>query len=97
MSIFTNAKDETRLLDNSFVVYKFTCPGCNIDYIGKTECTLNESMEHAWSDKNSAINTHIDNCEGINHINSINNIFLEASADNRKCTYFACAILHVYY
>ena len=57
MSIFTNAKDKTPLLNNSFVVYKFTCPGCNINYIGKIERTLNESMEHAWSDKNSIIHT----------------------------------------
>ena len=35
MSFFTNAKDKTPLLNNSFVVYKFTCPGCNINYIAK--------------------------------------------------------------
>ena len=37
-----------------------------------------------WTDKNSAIKTHIDNCEGINHINSINSIFLDARVDNRS-------------
>ena len=41
-------------------------------------------MEHTWLDKNSAIKTHIDNCEGINHINSINSIFLDAPVDNRS-------------
>ena len=41
-------------------------------------------MEHAWSDKNSTIKTHIDNCEGINHINSINRIFLDTLVDNRN-------------
>ena len=41
-------------------------------------------MEHAWSDKNSAIKTHIDNCEGINHIKSINSIFLDTLVDNRN-------------
>ena len=50
---------------------KFTCPGCNINYIGKTERNLNErTTEHASSDKTGAIKTHIDNSESINHINS---------------------------
>ena len=51
MSFFTNAKDKTPLFNNFFVVYKF-CPGCNINYIGKTECTLNErTMEHVEQTK----------------------------------------------
>ena len=27
-------KDKTPLLNNSFVVYKLTCPRCNVNYIG---------------------------------------------------------------
>ena len=78
MSFFTNAKDKTPLLNNSFVVYKFTCPGCNINYIGKTERTLNErTIEHAWSDKNSAIN-------------SINSIFLDTPVDNEMHIFRLC-------
>ena len=29
------------------------------------------SIEHAWTDKNSAIYTHINECEGVRHINNI--------------------------
>ena len=48
MSFFTNAKDKTPLLNNYFVIHNFTCPGCNINYIGKTEGSLYErAMEHA--------------------------------------------------
>ena len=61
MSIFTNAKDKHL---SSIILLLFTnllVPGVILITFGKTERTLNESMEHAWSDKNSAINTHIDN------------------------------------
>ena len=37
MLFFTNTKDKTPSLSQSFVVYKFTCPGCSCNYIGKTE------------------------------------------------------------
>ena len=54
------------------MVYRFNCPGCAASYIGKTERTLHErSIEHAWTDKNSAIYTHINQCEGVRHINNI--------------------------
>ena len=42
MSFFTNSKDKTPSLSQSFVVYKFTCPSCSCNYIGKTERTLHE-------------------------------------------------------
>ena len=42
MSFFTNSKDKTPSLSQSSVVYKFTCPSCSCNYIGKTERTLHE-------------------------------------------------------
>ena len=59
-------------LHQSFVVYEFSCSGCNSKYIGKTERTLTKrKYEHAWSDNNSAIKRHIDNCEGVLFIQSL--------------------------
>ena len=37
-----STKDKTLTLNQSFVVHKFVCPGCRIDYVGKTERTLFE-------------------------------------------------------
>ena len=69
-----NNKDETPLFNKSFVVYHFKCPGCCASYVGKTERTLHERcIEHGWKDKNSAILTHINDCDGVKHIkNDIN-------------------------
>ena len=51
MELFCNTKDKTPIINQSFVVYEFTCTGCGANYMGKTERTLYErSVEHAWSD-----------------------------------------------
>ena len=44
MEFFCNTKDKTPMINQSFVVYKFTCPGCGANYVGKTEKTLYERM-----------------------------------------------------
>ena len=36
MPLFTNTKDKTCTLNQSSVVYKFTCPGCSSNCISKT-------------------------------------------------------------
>ena len=78
MSFYTNTKDKVPLLSQSFVVYKFKCPGCNCSYIGKTERTLFErTREHAYENNNkdqSAIYEHIRSCPCYNHIIDMFNI-----------------------
>ena len=40
--------------------------------MGKTERSLHERcIEHSWSDKVSAVRTHIDECECIKHIKKL--------------------------
>ena len=69
IEFYCNTKDKTVQLCNSFVVYEFSCPGCSASYIGKTERTLHErTVEHAWTDKNSAIYSHLYDCTGIQHL-----------------------------
>ena len=81
LEFFCNNKDKTPFLSNSFVVYRFNCPGCAASYIGKTERTLHvRYIEHAWTDKSSAIYTHINECEGVRHINNI--MFLDDSLNS---------------
>ena len=44
---FANTNDETPTLSQSSALYKFTCPGCSCNYIGKTEWSLHErTKEH---------------------------------------------------
>ena len=44
MEFFCNTKDRTVIINQSFAVYKFTCPGRGANYVGKTERTLYERM-----------------------------------------------------
>ena len=64
MSFFTNTKDKTLSLSQLSVVYKFTCPGCCCNFIGKSQRTLHErTEEHAYPNKKnneqSAIYEHL--------------------------------------
>ena len=75
IEFFCNTKDKTPMLNQSFVVYEFKCPGCDANYIGKTERTLFErSEEHAWKDKNSVVFNHLNECHGVQHIFNMNRI-----------------------
>ena len=64
-----NTKDRTPKLYESFVVYGFICPGCNANYVVKTERTLHERCaEHAWHDKDSVVFNHLNECVGVQHM-----------------------------
>ena len=73
MLFFTNTKDKTPCLSQSSVGYKFTCPGCSCNYIGKTERTLHERTEEtAYPNKKnneqSAIYEHLSTYPHYSHI-----------------------------
>ena len=72
LEFYCSNKDETPLFSKLFVVYHFKCPGCCASYVGKTERTLHDCcIEHGWKDKNSAILTHINDCDGVKHIKNL--------------------------
>ena len=69
LSYLTNSKDKIPTLNQSFVVYHFSCPDCSNCYVGKTERTIYErTHEHGRKDKMNAINKHIKCCSGFQHI-----------------------------
>ena len=73
ITYFTNNKDPTPLLHQSNVVYEFKCPGCNANYVGKTERTLWErTHEHGWTNKDKPVYQHLTNCSEFQHILTIN-------------------------
>ena len=45
VAYFLSKKDKVPDLQRSNLIYKFTCPGCNESYIGKTETNLNTSLK----------------------------------------------------
>ena len=40
IEMFTNTKNKTPLLSKSSLVYMFICPGCHMEYVGKTDRNL---------------------------------------------------------
>ena len=69
IEFYCNTKDKTAVLSNSFVVYDFSCPGCGANCIGKTERTFHErTVEHAWTDNNSAVYKHLNDCTGVQQL-----------------------------
>ena len=72
LNFFCNTKVKMPTLNQSFVVYEFVCPGCSANYVGKTERTLFErNVEHAWNDKDSVVNIHLNECNGVQHVFNI--------------------------
>ena len=64
LSCFTSNKDQTPLMNRFNVGYKVKCPGCGIDYIGKTDGTLYEQTEeHAWTITSSPVCNHLKTCQ----------------------------------
>ena len=72
LNFFCNTKVKMPTLNQSFVVYEFVCPGCSANYVEKTERTLFErNVEHAWNDKDSVVNIHLNECNGVQHVFNI--------------------------
>ena len=47
-------------------------PDLRADYVGRTERTLFErNVEHAWNDKDSVVNIHLNECNGVQHMFNI--------------------------
>ena len=72
LSFIATPKIKQLVLSNSFVVYDFSSPGCGANYIGKTIRTLYErTVAHAWTDNNSAVYKHLDDCTAVQHLPDI--------------------------
>ena len=71
VSYFTNMKDKTPTDFRSNVVYKFTCPGCQASYVGKTERNLFQRCVEHGTTSESAIRSHLGNCKEIQYLLNI--------------------------
>ena len=78
LEFFCNNKDKTPFFNNLYIVYYFNCPRYYASYVGKTQQTLHECFnEHAWSDKDSAVRAHINECD-----NMLKILFFNTSLDS---------------
>ena len=74
--IFFHNKDKIPDVSHNNIIYKITCPGCNKHYIGKTECCLDKQLLEYSSDcQNSAVAQHITNCDHVNYLTNVSNLF----------------------
>jgi hypothetical protein len=78
---YIGLKDQTDKELQSGVVYKFSCPGCQLSYIGKTDRCLRTRIKEHSSDKNSEVHKHIMSCE---HFQYFQTLYL---------TYLTCTLL----
>ena len=66
LNFLCNVKDKTPRLNQSLVAYEFVSPGYSANYVWKTERTsLKRDIEHVCSDKDSVVNIHLNECNGV--------------------------------
>ena len=67
-AIFCSAKDSIPIHQKTKVIYKVTCPGCNEDYVGKTDRNLITRLNEHASHENQPMYQHLSKCEHFAHI-----------------------------
>ena len=78
-------KIKIKPLDKANVIYKFKCPGCSNEYIGKTERNLITRLkEHGDGETDSAINMHLQHCTLYRELLSFNSILYTSKLDYYK-------------
>ena len=76
VSYFLSNKDKIPDGSRNNVFYEITCPGCNKRYIGKTERYLDKRLlEHSSDFQNSAVAQHFSNCDHVNYLTNLNDLF----------------------
>jgi hypothetical protein len=57
------------------LISQFTCPGCNMSYILKTERNLTTRLSEHLDPLKSAISKHLIDCDNNNYLLNMNNLF----------------------
>ena len=87
MEFFCSTKDRTSLLCQSNIAHDFVRLGCSANFFGKTARTFRQrTRQHAWTDKDSVINNHLDEYDGTKHVfgfcHLIPQLFLDRDSNN---------------
>ena len=62
LSMFCSSKDQIPTDQKANLIYRFTCPGCNEKYIGKTDRNITRLHEHG-SRIDQPLHIHLTNCD----------------------------------
>ena len=65
--MFCSAKDSIPIYQKANVIYKVTCPGCNENYVGKTDRNLVTRLNELASHEDQPMHQHLSNCEYLTH------------------------------
>ena len=57
--MFCSAKESIPIHQKANVIYKVTCPGCNEDYVGKTDCNLVTILNEHAPREDQPMNQHL--------------------------------------
>ena len=87
MEFFCSTKDRTSLLCQSNIAHDFVRLGCSANFVGKTARIFHQrTRQHAWTDKDSVINNHLDEYDGTKHVfgfcHLIPQLFLDRDSNN---------------
>ena len=83
---FISLKDPIPKTYQSSVVYEFKCPGCNSNYVGKTDrCLYTRIKEHSSLDSTEIYN-HITSCNEFNFVINLLELTPNDEVNNIKCS-----------
>ena len=66
--MFCSAKKSISVHQKANVIYKVTCPGCNEDYVGKTDRKLVTRINEHVFREDQPMYQHLSKCEHFAHI-----------------------------
>ena len=76
VSYFLSNKAKIPDVSRNNVIYEITCLGRNRRYIGKTErCLDKRLLEHSSDFQNSAVAQHFSNCDHVNYLTNLSDLF----------------------
>ena len=67
-AMLCSAKDSIPIHQKENLIYKITCPGCNKDYIGKTDHNLVMRLNEHASREDQPMYQHLSHCEHFAYI-----------------------------
>ena len=67
-AMFCSTKDSIPIHQKANIVYKVTCPGCNEDYVGKTDCNLVTRLNEHGFREDQPMYQYLLKCEHFAHV-----------------------------
>ena len=98
-AMFSSAKDSIPIQQKANVIHKVTCPGCNEDYVGKTDRNLVTRLNEHASREDQPMYQDLSKCEHFAHtidLLSLVDIDTSTTEINNK-QHFVNAVIYNFY